>query len=143
MIKELFANFFYKKTDNTFFQLFRYTLVGGVAFLADFMTLAFLTEFYGVNYLVSAGVAFLIGLSINYALSVIWVFSESSYDSKILEFIFFLAIGIIGLLLNELFIWFLTEKIKTHYLISKIITTVLVYFWNFFARKYLVFKKRI
>ncbi len=143
MVKELVVDFFYGKTDNTFFQLFRYSLVGGLAFMADVTTLVFLTEFHGVNYLFSAGVGFLVGLLINYVLSVTWVFSESSYDSKILEFIFFLSIGLIGLVFNELFIWIFTEKVKTHYLASKIVTTALVYFWNFFARKYLVFKKRI
>ncbi len=143
MVKELVADFFYGKTDNTFFQLFRYSLVGGLAFMADVTILVFLTEFHSVNYLFSAGVGFLVGLLINYILSVTWVFSESSYDSKILEFIFFLSIGLIGLVFNELFIWVFTEKVKTHYLASKIVTTALVYFWNFFARKYLVFKKRV
>ncbi len=143
MIKELVVDFFYGKTDNTFFQLFRYTLVGGVSFMADFTTLIFLTEFHGVNYLFSAGVGFLVGLIINYILSIVWVFSESSYENKMIEFIFFLSIGLIGLGLNELLIWILTEKVKTHYLVSKITTTALIYFWNFFVRKYLVFKKRI
>ncbi len=40
MLKNLFVN----KTDNTVVQLFRYTFVGGVAFIFDFGSLDILTK---------------------------------------------------------------------------------------------------
>jgi len=43
-----------RKTDNTLVQLFRYSFVGGFAFLLDFGSLFALTEFVGLHYLVSA-----------------------------------------------------------------------------------------
>ena len=55
--------------DNTTLQFFRYTIVGGVALTADFSTLFLLTRFAGIHYLASAAVAFLVGLTVNYALS--------------------------------------------------------------------------
>lgn len=131
---------FKEKTNNTFIQLFRYTFAGGIAFIVDFGSLFCLTEFFSIHYLISAAFAFILGLTTNYLLSIIWVFSSRNVGKKWLEFIIFAIIGIIGLGMNEFVIWFFTEKAMFHYLLSKIISTIIVYSWNFFARKYLLFK---
>ena len=134
--------FFKDKTDNTLIQLFRYTFVGGIAFLFDFSTLYLLTEFFQVYYLLSAAIAFLLGLTINYILSIFWVFKTRVIKSKWLEFGIFALIGIIGLGLNELIIWTFTEHVEFHYMASKIVSTVIIYLWNFFTRKYILYNKR-
>ncbi len=128
------------KTNSTLIQLFRYTFVGGFAFLVDFGSLFLMTEYFKVHYLISAGIAFILGLITNYFLSVRWVFDSRKMNSKSLEFFLFTVIGLVGLGLNELFLWIFTELLLIYYLISKIITAILVYLWNFFARKYLLFK---
>lgn len=130
------------KTNNTLLQLLRYTFVGGFAFLVDFGTLFFLTEFFHIHYLVSAGIAFIFGLTINYFLSVLWVFSCRTMESRLLEFFLFALIGLVGLGLTELFLWILTDILLIYYLLSKIITTIVVYFWNFLARKLMLFNKQ-
>jgi putative flippase GtrA len=63
-------------------------------------------------------------------------------ENKYLEFLLFLVIGLIGLGLNELFLWMLTDLAHVYYLISKILTAVVVYLWNFFARKILLFNRK-
>jgi len=138
-LKKLIDIFFINKTGSMLIQLFRYTFVGGFAFIIDFGTLFILTEYLHVYYLVSAAVSFLLGLSTNYCLSILWVFDKRNVRSRYIEFFIFGFIGLIGLGLNEFFIWLITEKIGINYLISKIITTALVYCWNFFARKLTLF----
>jgi len=139
---QIFNHLFNGKTNNAFLQLFRYTFVGGFAFLIDFGTLFILTEYFHIYYLISAGIAFIIGLIINYFLSVKWVFNSRSVENKWLEFTLFTLIGLVGLSLNELFIWILTDILLIYYLLSKIITALIVYSWNFFARKFLLFNKQ-
>ena len=129
-----------RKTNNIFIQLFRYTFVGGFAFIVDFGSLFVLTEFIHIYYLISAAIAFILGLGTNYILSIIWVFDKRIFKNKYIEFMIFGIIGIVGLGLNELFIWFFTEKMHFYYLISKIISTFFVYLWNFFARKFILFR---
>jgi len=129
------------KTNNTFHQLIRYTFVGGLAFIIDFSTLFFLTNYLNLYYLISAGIAFLLGLTTNYLLSISWVFARRTVENRKLEFMLFMLIGIIGLALNELFLWFFTDILLMYYLISKIITTFFIYLWNFFARKFILFNK--
>ena len=133
---------FIEKTDNTLIQLFRYTFVGGIAFVVDFVSLFLLTEFAGLHYLYSAAIAFILGLIINYILSILWVFKSRTVNKKIIEIIIFAVIGIIGLGLNEVMIWFFTEQLTIYYLYSKLISTAIVYFWNFLARKYILYNKK-
>jgi putative flippase GtrA len=141
-IIEKFLSVFKGQTDNTLIQFIRYTFVGGSSFLVDFGALYIFTEYFHFYYLYSAGLSFILGLITNYFLSVSWVFNNRVIKNKFLEFLFFSIIGLIGLGLNELFIWLLTDLMMIHYLISKIITTFIVYFWNFFARKIVLFNKK-
>jgi len=128
-------------TDDVRIQLFRYFLVGGTAFAVDFGLLWGLTE-CGVHYLLSGACSFAAGLSVNYLLSVAWVFRDRALRSRLAEFAGFAAIGIAGLGLNEAILWGATEVARFHYLFSKIIAAVAVFLWNFAARKYLLFHER-
>lgn len=137
--RDLLTSILLAKTDKTLIQLFRYTFVGGIAYCIDFGSLFFLTEFVKINYLISAAIAFLLGLITNYLLSTLWVFSKRTVADKKIEFLVFSIIGLVGLGLNEAMIWFFTEFANFHYLISKMFSTVVVFLWNFFARKKILF----
>lgn len=140
-MKRLLFLLFREPTNNTLVQLFRYGFVGGVAFLVDYGTLFLLTEYAGFPYLVSAAIAFIAGLVVNYLLSISWVFNQNRSENPTKEFLFFAAIGVVGLLLNEFIMYIGTDRFHLHYMFSKIISTVIVFFWNFFARKVLLFNK--
>ncbi len=139
-IKKSIEKLLKRQTGNIIIQLFRYTFVGGLAFIVDFSSLYFFTEFFNIYYLISAALAFLLGLATNYALSITWVFNKRTLDNRFSEFGIFASIGIVGLGLNEVFIWFFTENVHFHYLVSKIISSVFVLLWNFFARKFALFR---
>lgn len=129
-----------QQTDRISIQFFRYIFVGGIAFIVDFGSLFIFTDIFGLYYLISAAIAFILGLITNYILSINWVFNRRTLNNRTYEFGLFTIIGIIGLALNEFFIWFLTAEIGLYYLISKIITAIIILFWNFFARKLTLFR---
>lgn len=81
------------QTDKTRIHLFRYLFVGGAAFIVDFVSLFILTEFFGIYYLISAGIAFILGLIANYFLSLSWVFNKRTLESRTFEFGIFAIIG--------------------------------------------------
>lgn len=139
-IKNISKKLLKDQTDKTIIQLFRYTFVGGAAFIVDFTSLFILTDFFGVYYLLSAAIAFILGLVANYLLSVRWVFNRRTLENKTFEFGIFTFIGIIGLGLNEVIIWFFTSNMQIYYLYSKIIAAIIILFWNFFARKFALFR---
>lgn len=139
-IKKLdFKGLFTKTTSNSVIQFFRYVFVGGIAFIADGGSL-FLIERIGVNYLIAAVFAFVIGLVCNYILSKLIVFKKSSVDGRI-EFIVYGLIGAIGLLFTEFIMYILTDIVGIYFMISKVIAAVIVLIWNFLARKLVLYRK--
>ena len=139
-VADPFHKLFYGSTDKLLVQFVRYFFVGGFAFVVDFGLLYILTEYAGLHYLLSATLSFIAGLLVNYIISCLWVFNGSKFKNRLVEFLFFAAIGVVGLALNDTLIWLFTDCIGTHYMFSKIVAAAMVYLWNFFARKYLVFR---
>ncbi len=128
------------QTDNTSIQLFRYLFVGSAAFIVDFISLYMFTDVLSVYYLISAGIAFILGLIANYVLSISWVFNKRTLNNVWSEFMVFAVIGLVGLGLNELLIYFFTEYADLYYLISKMFAAALILLWNFSARKLTLFR---
>jgi len=120
-------------------QLAKYAVVGALATLLDFSLLIGLTR-AGLPYLFSGFVGFTAGLLLNYWLSVKYVFKIRRFSSRTLEFVVFAFIGIVGLLLNELLLWLFEEVLLFGYITGKIVSVIVVFFWNFFMRKYLAFR---
>ena len=139
-VTDLFHKLFYGSTDKLLVQFVRYFFVGGFAFVVDFGLLYILTEYARLHYLLSATLSFIAGLLVNYIISYLWVFNGSKFKNRLVEFLFFAAIGVVGLALNDALIWLFTDCIGTHYMFSKIVAAAMVYLWNFFARKDLVFR---
>lgn len=130
-----------QNNQGTIGQLLRYGVVGAIAFVVDFGGLWALTDLLRIPYLWSAAISFILGLITNYILSTIWVFKEKRFDSYLLEFSIFAIIGLIGLVFNEIIIFVSTDLLGFYYLIGKIVSTIVVFFWNFFARKIALFQK--
>lgn len=141
MINDFISKIIIKKTNNGFIQFVRYGLVSVIALAVDFGCMVLLVELFSIHYLVAATVSFISGLVVNYLLSRAWVFTDRKYKSRVKEFIVFTDIGIVGLVLNNSIMWLAVEKIGIYYIFSKIIATILVFFWNFGLRKMLVFKE--
>jgi len=134
-----FASLFIGETNNTLVQLFRYTLVGGTAFVVDFGALAVLVKYLGVHYLWAAGITFVLGLVTNYALSIAWVFDKRALKNWPAEFTVFALLGVMGLGLNELLMFVLTGLAGLDPLASKMVSTAVTFLWNFISRKVLLF----
>ncbi len=129
----------FQKTDKLFFQLFRYGISGGIAFIVDFCLLFILKEYANINYLIAGAIGFIAGLIITYFFSIHWIFDKRKIDNIKIEFSLFVLIGVVGILLNIGVLWLFTSIFCLHYLISKIISTMIVSLWNFFAKKIIIF----
>jgi putative flippase GtrA len=132
----------FAKTERTEVQLIRSALASHLGFWGDFATLAVLTEIVDIYYLVSAIIAFVVGICITYCLSVAWIFKHRRIKSKIAEFGVFCLIAVLGAGVMLGAMWFFTEFLHLHYLISKIVASVLVFALNFTLRKFLLFHPR-
>lgn len=119
-------------------QAIKYLFVGGICTVLDFSVLFLLAEFCGVNYVIASSVSFLCGVTLNYFICTYWVFDVHVIKKKRYEFLLYLFISLIGMVVNTFAIWALTEYLGIYFMLSKLLATGFTYFWNFFARKYLL-----
>ena len=151
--KELFVD----DTDDGFIQFFRFCFVGGVATIADMGTGVVVRNLlpdtiawdFGLFTLTLDAIAgasgFIIGLVVNYLISIAWVFKRKDIN-RVKEFTVFAIIGIIGLCINTgvmeaLGLW-LTANNNWMFLFKKLIATFVTLIWNFTGRKLILYRKK-
>lgn len=122
-----------------FRQIFRFGIVGVIAFIIDYFLLYFLTEFLNVYYLISSTISFIVSLIVNYILSIYWVFDVKKKQT-IKEVSLFVILSVIGLLINQLIMYLGTDVINIHYMICKLAATFIVMVYNFITRKIFIEK---
>lgn len=120
---------------NIFQQLIRFGFVGGSATILDYAIMIFLTEIFDINYLLSSSISFSVSVIYNYLLSVKWVFNVSEKRNKTFDFAVFIILSVIGLGINQLIMWLCVSHFNIHYIISKVIATIIVMVFNFITRK--------
>lgn len=122
--------------NKLFAQLMKFGIVGVVATVIDFGVLTILTEFFGVYYLTSAAIGFVVSTLFNYFASMRYVFnSRFGADERHKELLVFVVLSVIGLGLNQLFMWLFVEVAGMFYVFAKVFATTLVMGWNFISRK--------
>ena len=116
-------------------QFMKFGIVGVIAFVIDYGFMVLLTEVFNVPYLISTTVSFIISVVFNYFASMRFVFKRKDDMSRRREFIIFLVLSVIGLAINDVFMWLMVDFLYIDYRISKIVVTFIVAVWNFVTRK--------
>ena len=116
-------------------QFMKFGIVGVIAFVIDYGFMVLLTEVFGVSYLISTTVSFIISVIFNYFASMRFVFKRKDDMSRRREFIIFVVLSIIGLIINDVFMWLMVDFLYIDYRLSKIVVTFIVAVWNFVTRK--------
>lgn len=126
---------------DTLWEGSRYLFASALALAVDAGTYVALIRLGGVQYLVSAPLGFVLGVIVIYFLSTRWVFRERRISDARREFVIFVFIGILGLLLNELIIFLGVDRLALSYELAKIASAGIVFSFNFGARKLLLFTR--
>lgn len=146
------AKVFVKPTESNLVQLFRFGLTGVLAMTVDYAVLLSLAM-VGVNQYISVAAGNSVGLLVCYVLSIRWIFAHRSISDRRVEFVIFVIIGVVGTILTEIIIHFVLAALKADPKISaqyhhaallsaaKFVAVVIVFFFNFVARKTLLFAR--
>lgn len=116
-------------------QFMKFGIVGVLAFIIDYGLMILLTEAFGVPYLASTTISFIVSVIFNYVASMRYVFKRKDDMSRRREFIIFVALSVIGLVINDVFMWLMTDQLFIDYRFSKIVVAFIVAVWNFVTRK--------
>ncbi len=126
---------FLKSQSKLFQQIFKFGIVGGIAFIIDYGIMVISKELLGFSILLSAGLGFTISVIFNYIASIKWVFDVNKEKDEKKNFVLFIIFSVIGLILTEVIMFIGTDIININYLIVKIAATAIVMVFNFITRK--------
>jgi putative flippase GtrA len=120
-------------------KFFRFGVVGAFGLIIDFGLTYLIKEKIKLNKYLANGVGFFAAASSNFFINRMWTFA--SQDPNVFvqywKFIFF---AFIGLVFNMAIVWFLHEKKRNNFYVSKAIATVIVMLWNFFSNFFFTFR---
>lgn len=143
-----------EKMKNLINQILKFGVVGFLCFIIDFGITAGLANFFGVHYLISKFLGFVISAIVNYILSIKYVFTQKKEMDKKKEFTVFLILSAFGLLINEVVMYVCIDVIYKNSAwlqgmlsdglmvsVSSVIATGIVMIYNFISRKLFLERK--
>ena len=113
----------------------------GAQSVPDIEKILQISKLFGVYYLLSACISFTVSVIFNYVCSMKFVFTRREDISRAREFVTFVLLSIIGLLINEAMMWLGVSVLGIFYMVTKIFATAVVMVWNFVSRKIWLEKK--
>ncbi|MCC9136832.1 GtrA family protein [Pontibacter silvestris] len=121
-------------------KFLKFGLVGVTGTVLDFGITYLAKEKLKWNKYLANSCGFIIAVSNNYYLNRIWTFNNT--DPNIgWQFSKFMTVALIGLLLNNLIIYLLTERMKLNFYFAKLSATFIVFIWNFFLNYLFTFSR--
>jgi putative flippase GtrA len=112
------------------------------ATIVDFSCLVFLVEVAHIWYVVGTVIAGFLGAFVNFMLGRHWSFTadDEAFHGQAIRYA---AVCAASLVLNSLGVYLLTEYLKMHYAMSKVVTAILVgVLFNFPLHRRFVFSRR-
>lgn len=130
-------------------RAFRYCLVGGIASIIDYgaymLVVWLINSKDSLSLCLASTVGFILGLAVNYLLSLIIVWRVKKSDKRgksLVDILVFIGTGLAGLFLSWAVIGICTDWLCLPYWFSKLAAMALVLAWNFVSREFLIFNKK-
>lgn len=120
-------------------MLFKYLLVGGAAASLDIGIFSFFSGYCGWPWMPVSIASFILATLLNYFLSIQFVFESGAKYKRAQEILGVFIISTIALAVNQGILFVAIEIFQLNLILSKILATGTVFFWNFLGRKYFVF----
>lgn len=123
-------------------ELFGYAIASAVALGVDIGILQALTSLVGWHYLAAATLSFIAGAVVAYVLSVKLAFGSRRVANRSIEFLYFAALGVVGLAINAAVISVCVSLIGLTVLRAKLVAAICTFLTNFSLRRAFLFTSR-
>lgn len=122
-------------------QVSKYIVSGGTAAVANLSVLYVLTEVFNVWYLISASVSFIGAFAISFFLQKFWTFKDHETEGIHKQLSWYLAVILVNLALNALFVYFLVEHTGLWYMLAQVVSGLVIAVESFFVYRFFIFKR--
>ncbi len=120
-------------------KLFRYLIVGGMAFMAEYTSFVVMYFVAGVALTLANGLSFFIGLLTSFLLNRWWTFGDKTYKKRMHhQFIIYAALSLCNLFATILLVAYFKE-IHINPGIGKLLAMAITSTWNFTIFKLAIF----
>ena len=118
-------------------KVIRFIIAGGSAFSVNIFFLYIFTEFFGLWYIFSATIAFVLSFLVGFSLNKFWTFAESSADFIHSQMFIYLSVNLINLTINNALLYFMVESLAIWYILAQALASILIAFESFFVYRWL------
>ena len=119
-------------------KMLRFSVTGVVGAAVDFGFTFLFKEILKVNKFVSNAIGFTLAATVCFFLNKYWTY-ESQSPLAWTEYLTFITVSLVGLGINSLVLYLLTEKVKTNFYLSKCFAIGVAAVWNFLANLLITF----
>jgi putative flippase GtrA len=118
-------------------KMAKFGVVGLLGMCVDFFITWLCKEKLRINKYIANSIGFSVAVVSNFFFNLRWTFQATGNTTS--YFIRFVLFSLIGLALNNLFIFLFNDKLQINFYISKAMAVFCVFMWNFSANNYLNF----
>ena len=119
-------------------HLILYGIIGCCSSGLDFLLYMLLVSVFGWNYLVSNCISVVAGITTSFTLNRNYNFKVKDKTTR--RFSLFLVVGLCGMMMSNLILLLCIEQMSMGKFVSKLLSIVLVVFFQFLINKYVTFK---
>lgn len=117
-----------------------YVIVGGSAAIVEWVTFYIAKKFFDFN--IATVIAFILATTFNYFMGLVLTFKNNEHKKSDIFAVF--IVSAIGLVLNILFMnLFINAFHMKLEMLAKIISTGLVFVWNYLSRRLFIYKDKV
>ena len=119
-------------------KIAKFGVVGFIGMCVDFLVTWLLKEKLRVNKYIANSIGFSCAVINNFYLNLKWTFQVSGQNTNV-YLIKFILISIVGLGLNNMFVYIFSDRMRINFYASKALAVLCVFAWNFTANNYFNF----
>lgn len=123
------------KAWNEIFKMIKFMIVGCSGIFINTGTLFVLYELFHIQLILSSIIAVECSIINNYLINDFWTFKNQSSSSTKFKIMSFHGISLVGMFINILILYILTNYFGIYYIASNLIGIFIAFIWNFFANR--------
>ena len=125
-------------------QTIKYFLVGGIGVGINLGLLYILTDFLGIWYILSQGIAIAISITNNFFLHRYWTFKNEISEPKTLErYIKFFIVSVVGMAIQLGLTFMLVENFAMYYLFAAVLSIIAASAFNYLLNRKWTFEIKL